>query len=140
LTPYQSSGELGMSWRWFDARGAIGRRDFLVGSTIAFLIGGIGFLAVFLTTAPARTFTAFGHMLDHRSSALADMGVAWAGVALTLWLAQILVLAVLSARRLHDMGQSGWMACLSFVPGVQTVFWLALCLWPAKDRRALKTA
>lgn len=35
-------------------------------------------------------------------------------------------------RRLHDLGQSGWLAALNLVPGVSPLMWLVLVLAPGQ--------
>jgi uncharacterized membrane protein YhaH (DUF805 family) len=125
---------------WFDARGVIGRGRFLTETTLTWLIGNLGFLAYFLTKTPVYSFAAYGRLIDHRAEALEAMGLPLAAVALTLWLAQVWALAALSSKRLHDMGQGGWLAGLSLFPGVQILFWIALCYWPAKASSSVRTA
>ena len=126
-----------MIQRWFDPRGAIGRDRFFADTAVTWLIGNLGFLAYFLVKTPIYSFAAYGRLLDHRSEALDAMnqalGTPWALLALALWLAQIWALTALSSKRLHDLGQGGWLAGLSLVPGVQIVFWLTLSLWPTKS-------
>ena len=126
--------------RWFDARGAVGRERFLMDTTLTWLIGNLGFLAYFLAKAPVYSFAAYGRMIDHRPEALDAMGLPFAMVALALWLAQVWALAALSSKRLHDMGQGGWLAGLSLIPGVQILFWIALCSWPTKASSGVRTA
>lgn len=126
--------------RWFDARGVVDRERFLMDTSVTWLIGNLGFLAYFLAKTPVYSFAAYGRLIDHRAEALGAMGPPLAIVALTLWLAQVWALAALSSKRLHDMGQGGWLAGLSLVPGVQILFWIALCNWPAKAPSRVRTA
>jgi len=117
---------------WFDARGAIDRGQFLSETTRTWLIGNLGFFVYFLAETPVYSFTAYARMIDHRAATLDAMGWPLAIVALVLWLAQVWALVALSAKRLHDLGQGGWLAGLSLIPGVQIVFWLALCCLPTR--------
>jgi uncharacterized membrane protein YhaH (DUF805 family) len=126
--------------RWFDARGAVERERFLIDTTVTWLIGNLGFLAYFLAKGPVYSFAAYGRMIDHRPEALDAMGLPLATVALALWLAQVWALAALSSKRLHDMGQGGWLAGLSLIPGVQILFWIALCSWPSKASASVRAA
>jgi len=126
--------------RWFDARGAVERERFLLDTTVTWLIGNLGFLAYFLAKGPVYSFAAYGHMIDHRPEVLDAMGLPLATVALALWLAQVWALAALSSKRLHDMGQGGWLAGLSLIPGVQILFWIALCSWPSKASASVRAA
>lgn len=126
-----------MIQRLFDPRGAIGRQRFVADTAMAWLIGNLGFIAFFLVSTSTYSFARLGALLDHPAQAL-DMisqafGFPFALVALGLWLAQVWALAALSAKRLHDLGQGGWLAGLSLVPGIQLVFWLALCGWPSRS-------
>lgn len=126
--------------QWFDPRGAVGRERFLMDTTVTWLIGNLGFLAYFLAKTPVYSFAALGRMIDHRPEALAAMELPLATVALALWLAQVWALAALSSKRLHDMGQGGWWAALSLVPGVRILFWLALSSWPSKASARVRSA
>ncbi|WP_197426791.1 DUF805 domain-containing protein [Caulobacter sp. CCH9-E1] len=126
-----------MIQQWFNPRGAIGRQSFVTHTAATWLIGNLGFIAIFLVRAPTYSFARLGALLDHPAQAL-DMisqafGAPFALVTLGLWLAQVWALAALSAKRLHDLGQGGWLAGLSLVPGIQVVFWLALCVWPSRS-------
>ena len=38
-------------------------------------------------------------------------------------------IASLLVRRLHDLNKSGWWALLSFIPGVNAIFWLYVSWW-----------
>lgn len=122
--------------RWFDTTGAIGRQRFFIDTCMTWLIGNLGFLVYFLVETQIHSFAAYGRLIDHRFEAVEGMervmGSAWTFIALTLWLLQVWALAALSAKRLQDLGQDRWLAWLSLVPGVQIVFWLVLCLRPAK--------
>jgi len=122
--------------RWFDPRGAIGRQRFVTDTATTWLIGNLGFIAFFLARTSTYSFARLGALLDHPAQAL-DMisqafGLPLALVTLGLWVAQVWALAALSAKRLHDLGQGGWLAGLSLVPGIQVVFWLTLCVWPSR--------
>lgn len=122
--------------RWFDPRGAIQRSRFVSDTVVTWLIGNLGVIAFSVATTSPFSFAGLGVLLDDRGQALGGIsqlaGVPWAALTLALWGAQAWALAALSCKRLHDFGQSGWLAILSFIPGVQVVFWIALCLWPSE--------
>ena len=124
--------------RWFDPRGAIPRSRFMSDTVIAWLVGNLGVIAFSLATASPFSFAGMGVLLDHRGQALAEIsqvaGSPWAVITVALWLAQAWALIALSSKRLHDLGQSGWLATMSLVPGLQIVFWLVLCICPPKAR------
>lgn len=126
-----------MIQRWFDPRGAIGRQRFVTDTATIWLIGNFGFIAFFLARTSTYSFAELGALLDHPTQALGMISQAFgfplALLALGVWLAQVWALAALSAKRLHDLGQGGWLAGLSLVPGIQVVFWLVLCMWPSKS-------
>lgn len=130
--------------QWFDARGVIGRDAYLAQTTFAWLIGHLGFFVYFWTFAGGGGFAGLGAMLDHRAMTLdaiaRDAGWVWTALTAGLWLAQVWVLAALSSKRLHDMGQGGWLAGLTLVPGVGIAAWLGLCAWPTKGAGVVRTA
>ncbi|OYX00150.1 MAG: hypothetical protein B7Z12_16680 [Caulobacter vibrioides] len=130
--------------QWFDARGVIGRDAYLAQTTLAWLIGHLGFIVYFCVFASSSGFAGLGGMLDHRAMTLdaiaRDAGWVWAGLTAGLWLAQVWALAALSSKRLHDIGQGGWLAGLALVPGIGVVAWLGLCAWPTKGAGVVRTA
>lgn len=123
--------------RWFDPRGAIQRSQFVSDTVITWLLGNLGVIVFFITTSSPFTFAGLGVLMDHRGQAFVTIsqaaGLPWAVLNLVLWLAQAWALLALSFKRLHDLGQSGWLATLSLVPGAQILLWLALCIC---ERRA----
>lgn len=133
-----------MIQRWFGPRGAIGRRRFFTDTVAAWLLGNLAFVAFFLAYTSTYRLADLGRVLDHRAQTLDAMnqtvGAPWTFLVLVLWSAQIWALAALSSKRLHDMGQGGWLAGLSLVPGVRILFWLVLCLWPAQREASVQAA
>lgn len=129
---------------WFDPRGVMGRDAYLAQTGLTWLIGHLGFIVYFLVFTDAGSFVGLGAILDHRAMTLdaiaRDAGWIWAGVTVVLWLAQAWTLAALSSKRLHDMGQGGWLAGLPLVPGVGVMAWLVLCAWPTKADAVARTA
>jgi uncharacterized membrane protein YhaH (DUF805 family) len=130
--------------RWFDPRGAIQRSQFLADTVMTWLVGNLAVIAFHVATASPFSFTGLGVLLDHRGQALGTIaqvaGEPLAALTLALWLAQAWVLVALSSKRLRDLGQSGWFAALSLVPGAQILFWLALCVWPPQGRAQVQAA
>ncbi|ATC32400.1 DUF805 domain-containing protein [Caulobacter vibrioides] len=130
--------------QWFDARGSMGREAYLAQTTLAWLIGHLGFIVYFCVFASSSGFAGLGGILDHRAMTLdaiaRDAGWVWASLTAGLWLAQAWVLAALSSKRLHDMGQGGWLAGLALVPSIGVLAWLALCAWPASGAGRVRTA
>jgi uncharacterized membrane protein YhaH (DUF805 family) len=124
----------------FSPKGRMTRDSFFLGTLITWLIGSMGCLALAIATTSPYSFQVFGQFLDHRGQALDAMfnmaGPVAVGATLLLWLGQVWSLVVMSVKRLQTVGQSGWFALLSFVPGVQILFWLALCAWPDRSLRS----
>jgi uncharacterized membrane protein YhaH (DUF805 family) len=133
-----------MIQRWFDPRGAIPRSQFLVDTAVIWLLGNLGVIAFCAAMALPFSFAGLGVLLDHRGQTLSAIrqgaGTHWAALNLALWLAQAWMLAALSSKRLHDLGRSGWYAILSLVPGIQVLFWLALCVWPPSNPVRMQAA
>ncbi|MBO9499916.1 MAG: DUF805 domain-containing protein [Novosphingobium sp.] len=64
----------------------------------------------------------------------ASMMAGSAAIALTLFFFGAIIPAwAVAIRRIHDMGQSGWMALLFFFPVVNFFFLLALCFIPGTE-------
>lgn len=101
-------------------RGRLGRVEFIADSAICALAASL-FLA------------AFGYLL-----LLFPPGVArtWYSLALVTVMLLLLPLmfAMLSVKRLHDIGKPGWLALLLLVPIANCAFALMLWLWPGEAR------
>ncbi len=95
-------------WGW---RGRIGRLRFLGYGTVAYLFY---MLAVMAVTAMS--------MRGERSTEAGD-GSSAIGLAIWLLLVPYLVfVALVTIRRSHDMGWSGWMSLLAFIPLVGLIW------------------
>jgi len=125
---------------WFSPKGSMTRDSFFLCTLITWLIGSMGFLALAIATSSPFSFQVFGSMLDNRGQALDSMfvmvGPVAVGATLVLWLGQVWSLVAMSVKRLQSMGKSGWFCLLSFIPGVQILFWLVLCAWSDSTLRS----
>lgn len=103
----------------FAINGRIGRVRYLGYSFAASLLmmPVIGVMMAF-----AGVFAAVGGGRGAAGWGLAAMGV--------MWVMLIAVGIILARRRLHDLGQNGWLSLLMWVPLVGLIFWLWLVFGP----------
>jgi len=102
--------------KFFALNGRIGRVRYLGYSFAAsmLLMPVIGILMAF-----AGVFAA----ASGRAGAAAGMGIF---AMVVIWVLLVAVGIILARRRLHDLGQNGWLSLLTWVPLVGFVFWLWL--------------
>ncbi len=103
-----------LKWLFFGFTGRIRRVTYVLSSVLFLAI--YSYLLIQMVQAPEDS-------LEIGLWGLAFMTMiavsAWAGAAL-------------AAKRLHDMGYSGFLVVLVFVPMVSMIFFLALAFWPGQ--------
>ena len=124
----------------FGFSGAIGRESYLQASLVVWFVGhaALGIYAV--TAGDAANFESIGAMLDHPGRTAGLMAANGDGLialaAGALWGLYAWAIAALSAKRLHDLNQSGWGAAFIFVPVLGVCFWMVLCALRVPQPRA----
>lgn len=101
----------GMAWLFFGLSGRIGRWPFFLASMLLAVIEAFVLYRLVLTdgTPQADTWSLL-------------FAATWAG---TLW-----PMIALAAKRMHDIGQSAFIAVAVLIPGLSVVAFFALCFWP----------
>lgn len=97
-------------WGW---RGRIGRLRFLAYGMVAYMV----YVLVIMAVGVAAGLTANGAAVD---------GGSFGAISLAVWVLLVPYLvftALVTIRRSHDMGWSGWMSLLAFIPLVGLI-WL----------------
>ena len=125
------------SWFYRLFKGRINRRNYLIGALlflgipILLLLINIGKQLIFGPSLSAEVFVD-GKPLTNLAPRIFDTVL----VILTAIITPItLIIGMpfaisLQIRRLHDLGQSGWLLLLQFVPFVGIIFPLCLFFWP----------
>jgi uncharacterized membrane protein YhaH (DUF805 family) len=93
--PYEGTFQVMKIWSW---RGRLGRLRFLGYSAVAYLV----FMALTVTIGMAAGASGAGSLLSN---------VIW-----VLLIPYVVFIALVTIRRSHDMGWSGWMSLLALVP------------------------
>lgn len=60
------------------------------------------------------------------------LGALTAGLGLFLFLGVIVPSTAVTARRMHDIGQSGWMQLIAFLPVIGWIAVLVMCILPGQ--------
>ena len=110
-----TEGQQSMSWLFFSPSGRVSRLPYFLGWLFWAAMSG------FVLT---RMFANQGN-----------------DVALALWTLILVVdalvstasIALMTIKRLHDIGYPGQLAICLFIPVLSPVLFLALCLWPGTD-------
>lgn len=102
-----------LMWLFFSFAGRIARKSFGIG--VLFLV----FPQVFIVIQLIKN--------EQNPDALAF----WGFMILLVWGAALWSLLALSAKRLHDLGVTGWLSILVFIPAVSWLFLLALVIIPS---------
>jgi uncharacterized membrane protein YhaH (DUF805 family) len=101
-----------MTWLFFGFSGRISRAAYFLSGLLMMIV------VVFLTYRIVRAQEAGGG------------GETWQAVLSMVLLASLWAQAALSAKRFHDLGRPGILAALLFIPAVNFVVFVALCLVP----------
>ena len=109
----------------FSARGRLDRLGYL----FALLIAGVLLVAPVAMMAPEAA--AWG-----RGAARLDPGrTPWLIAGTVCWLIALPIYCATTARRLHDLGRSGWLTLLALIPAVGLgALTVALLLWPGQPQ------
>lgn len=108
--------EFTLKWLFFSFQGRIARRSFAVG--IVFLL----FPQLIVVLQMVR--------YESNEKMLALLGLSLIGVwACALWSAM-----ALAAKRLHDLGVTGWLSLIAFFPAVSWIFFLTLMVLPSSQK------
>ena len=104
---------LSLKWLFFSFEGRIARRSFAL--SILFLV----FPQIFLVLQMVR--------YEDNEGMLALLGMA----LIVIWVGVLWSVMALSAKRLHDLGVTGWLSLIAFFPAVSWLFFLALMILPS---------
>jgi uncharacterized membrane protein YhaH (DUF805 family) len=98
-----------ISWFFFGYSGRVGRQSYALGGVLLYM---------------ARLYPVYRMIMAPDEAAQSF----WSGIFLVVICATLVAHVALSAKRLHDMGRSGWWACL-FILG-DILMYLFLCFPP----------
>ncbi len=110
----QEEPDYTLKWLFFGFTGRIRRMTYVLSAV--FFIAIYTYLLIQLVQAPKDS---------------AEIGI-WGLVLLAVLVISAWSSAALSVKRLHDMGFSGFLVILVFVPMVSMLFFLALAFWPGQ--------
>lgn len=110
---------------YVDFEGRSSRTEYILFHLVTYL-GAIGLVVV------AMLLTG-GIERDMKGRDMPALVVAAVSVCALLWLAAIIPGWAVAIRRAHDMGQSGWMVLLFFVPFFGFLFHLVLAFAPGQE-------
>lgn len=102
-----------MVWLFFGLSGRIARMPFFLGSMLLAVLEAFVLYRVILTEGTPE----------------ADM---WSGLFVAAWAATLWPMIALSAKRLHDLGQSAIVAAVALVPAISVILFFFLCFWPGQ--------
>ncbi len=105
-----------LKWLFFGFTGRI-RRSTYIWSTV-FFVALNAYVVMSIVTTPKES-TAFG---------------LWGLAMLAMLIVSTWASIALSAKRLHDIGFSGFLSLLMFIPMASMIFFLALCVMPGEAR------
>jgi uncharacterized membrane protein YhaH (DUF805 family) len=135
-------------WRW---QGKVDRKTYAIVGTIGFAIKRVIDLMVashFLHRADKQVLginlTFFNYWLPlgrgARLTQLSEPEIQFLATMLLIAIPFIWIGLSFTVRRLRDAGQPVWLAVLFFLPGLNILFFFALCLLPPRERSQLTQA
>ncbi len=111
----QMEGQQSMSWLFFSPSGRVSRLPYFLG---------------WLFWAAVSGFV-LSRVLAHQGN---DIPLAlWTLILVITALVSTASIALLTIKRLHDIGYPGHLAICLFIPVLSPVLFLALCLWPGSE-------
>ncbi len=75
-------------------------------------------------------YLSIGKDYERSGSDLSGLGLIWIGAAVLFFLGLVIPSIAVSVRRLHDVGLSGWLYLISFIPYIGGLFMLVIALIP----------
>lgn len=106
---------LTLKWLFFSFQGRIARRSFAL--SLVFLI----FPQLFVVQ----------QMVQHEGNE--NVLALLALVLFAVWAAVLWSVMALCAKRLHDLGVTGWLSLIAFIPAVSWIFFLTLMVLPSSQ-------
>lgn len=103
-----------MAWLFFGLSGRIARLPFFLGSML---------LAI------GEAFVLY-RVIQTEGTPQADF---WSGLFVAAWAATLWPMIALTAKRLHDLGQSAAIAIAALVPAISVILFFALCFMPGQQ-------
>jgi len=128
------------AWEWlcflFSFRGRVGRREYLIaGASLMLLKYGVDAALIHYETGEFWSpFNYLSPLLETREAKI-GLEPGWLNVTLTLWALPFLWIgATMSMRRAYDAGGSPWIGLLFFVPILNYLMMLGLCIDRTRER------
>lgn len=110
-----TEGQQSMSWLFFSPSGRVSRLPYFLGWLFWAAISGLVLTRVFA----------------HQGSDIAQ--ALWTLILVITALVSTASIALMTIKRLHDIGYPGHLAICLFIPVLSPVLFLALCLWPGTE-------
>lgn len=128
------------AWDWlrflFSFRGRVGRREYAIaGVSLMLLKYGVDAALIHLETGQVWSPLDYLSPLLETREAKIGTKPGWLNVTLALWALPFLWIgATMSMRRAYDAGSSPWIGLLFFVPLLNYLMMLGLCIAPTSER------